>query len=104
MIGQKIVWKFNPSSSPWISRSWKSIVKITKKCLANITKDRHLTYEALLTFSAKIEATLNSRRLAQTSDDINEFNRLKSLEICTKTNKDVLETFHMRISTTVTNM
>ena len=79
-------------------------MKITKKCLANVTKDRHLTYEVLLTFSAKIEATLNIRPLAQTSEDINEFKRLKSLEISTKTNKDVLETSHMRISTTVTNM
>ena len=76
MINQKIVWKFNPPSSPCRGRSWESIVKITKRCLANITKDRPMAYQALVTFLAEMEIILNSRPLTQVSDDINDFNVL----------------------------
>ena len=58
--------------------SWESIVKITKRCLTNVSKDRPMTYEALVTFLTEIEATLNSRPLTQISDDINDFNVLTS--------------------------
>ena len=59
-----------------MGRSWKSIVKITKRCLTNIAKDRPMDYEALVMFSTEIEAILNSHPLTQISVDINDFNAL----------------------------
>ena len=50
LINQKIARKFNPPPSPWMGGSWKSIVEITKRCLTYITKDRPMTYEALVPF------------------------------------------------------
>ena len=76
LINQKINWKFNPPSSPWMDGSWESIVKITKRCLTNMTKDRPMTSEALVTFLTEIEVTLNSRPLAQIPADIDDFNVL----------------------------
>ena len=52
--------------------SWESIVKITKKCLKFITKDRPIYEDALVTFSAEVENTLNSRPLTSLSDDPND--------------------------------
>ena len=51
LFNQKIAWKCNPPSSPWMGGSWGSIVTITKRCLTNITKDRPMTYEALVNFN-----------------------------------------------------
>ena len=76
LINQKIDLKFNSPSSPWMGGSWESIVKITKRCLTNITKDGLTTYEALVTLLTVIEAILISRPLTQISDDINDFNAL----------------------------
>ena len=76
LINEKIDWKFSPPSSLWMDGSWESIVKVTKSCLTNITKDRPMTCEALATFLTEIEATLNSRLLTQISHDINDFNIL----------------------------
>ena len=76
LINQKIAWKFKPPSSPWVGGSWESILKITKRCLTNITKDKAMTYETLVTFLTETEATLNSRPLTQISNDINDFNKL----------------------------
>ena len=122
LINQKTAWKFNPPSSLWIGGSWVPVVKITKMCLTNITKDRPMTYEALATFLTEI-VTLNSRPLTQASDDINDFNLLplnhfilrkqplyfspdtiKDDHVTRGTRwKDVLETFHTGISINVTN-
>ena len=33
LISQKIVWKFNPPSSPWIGGYWESFVKVTMRYL-----------------------------------------------------------------------
>ena len=102
-------------------------MKITKRCLTDITKDRPMTFGALVTFVTEIETTLNSRPLTQTSEGINDFNLLSpnlfdlgtkslyfiqdvikdnyqnSLEGCRRAYKDVSETFHTGISTSVTN-
>ena len=76
LINQKKAWKFNPPSSLWMGGSWGSIVKITKRCLTKLTKDKPMTYETLVTFLTKIEATLNSRPLTQITDDLHAFNEL----------------------------
>ena len=108
--------------------SWEPTVKITKIYLTNITKNKPMTYEALVTFLAELEATLNSRPLTQTPDNVNDFDVMtpnhfvlgkKSLffspdrsKMITwqaelagnlyNANKDVLEVFNTRISTNVT--
>ena len=71
LINKNIIWKFNPPSSPWMGGSWESIVKITKKCLKFVTKERPVYEDSLVTFLAEVENTLNSRPLTSLSDDSN---------------------------------
>ena len=72
----KNIWKFNSPSSPWMGGSWESIVKITKKCLKFVTKERPVYEDSLVTFLAEVENTLNSHPLTSLSDDSNDLSVL----------------------------
>ena len=76
LINKNIIWKFNHPSSPWMGGSWESIVKITKKCLKFVTKERPVYEDSLVTFLAEVENTLNSRPLTSLSDDSNDLSVL----------------------------
>ena len=76
------MWKFTPLSSPWIrvggvGGSWESIIKLAKRQLKLVLKDRPLYKESLRTFLINIEFTLNIRSLLPLSDDINYLDALK---------------------------
>ena len=76
LVQSGIEWRFNPPLSPWMGGSMESMVKITKRALQSIVKDRCFTEEALLTFLLEVESTVNSRPLTPVSDDINDYEAL----------------------------
>ena len=69
---KRIVWKFNPLSSPWMWGCMEVIVKLTKRALKTIVKDRLLTEEALSTFLTEVESIINSCPLTAASDGIDD--------------------------------
>ena len=52
--------------------SWESIVKLTKRLLKSMLKDRPVSEESLKTFFIYVEFTLHSRPLLPLNDDIND--------------------------------
>jgi len=72
----KSSWKFIPPNSLWMGGAWESIVKITKRALETVTKDRAVYEETLNTFFTEVESTLNSRPLLQLTDDVNDLDVL----------------------------
>ena len=60
LINKRVTWKFNPPSSPWMGVSWESIVKVTKRSLKSILKDRPVYEESLRTFLIDVEFVLIS--------------------------------------------
>ena len=64
-VNHKIFRKFNPPSSPWMGGFWECIVKVTKRCLTFIIKDKPISEQALVTFLTEVEATWNIRQLTQ---------------------------------------
>ena len=69
-------WKFIPSNSPWMGACWESIVKIVKRALKTVTKDRPVTEECLNTFLNKVESTVNNRPLLELTDNIEDLSVL----------------------------
>ncbi|XP_057317068.1 uncharacterized protein LOC130660791 [Hydractinia symbiolongicarpus] len=63
-----IEWKFNPPFSPWMNGAMESMVKITKRALKAIVRDRVFTKEELRIFLTEVEATINSRPLTSISN------------------------------------
>ena len=72
----RIVWKFNPPVSPWMSESWESLIKLSKRALKTVTNDKTYHDESLITILCEIECILNSRLLLPCSDDPNDFEAL----------------------------
>ena len=70
---QHIAWKFNPPSSPWMGGSWESLVKLTKRAMNSIMKDRLFTDEVLSTILCEVEFIVNSRPLTPASDDPSDY-------------------------------
>ena len=60
---KRIQWMFNPPSSPWIGGCMEAMVKLTKRALKTIVKDRLFTEDALSTFLTEAESIINSRPL-----------------------------------------
>ena len=69
-------WKFNPPLSPWMGGAMESMVKITKKALQVVTRDRIFTEEVITTLLTEIESIVNSRPLTPVSDDIEDYEAL----------------------------
>ena len=67
---------FNPPKSPWMGRAMEALVKITKRCLKAVVKDRLLHKDALHMLLSEIESTVNSRPLTSVSDDIDDLEPL----------------------------
>ena len=76
LSNHEIEWNFNPPASPWMGGAMESMVKVTKKALKTIVKDRLFTEEALHTFLTEIESTVNCRPLTEISDDIEDYEAL----------------------------
>ncbi|XP_058465719.1 uncharacterized protein LOC131439115 [Malaya genurostris] len=68
-----IDWSFIPPRSPHFGGIWEAGVKQVKYHLKRIVSDRRLTYEELYTTLTQIEAVLNSRPLAPSSDDPSDY-------------------------------
>ncbi|KXJ70064.1 hypothetical protein RP20_CCG024959 [Aedes albopictus] len=69
-------WSFIPPRSPHFGGIWEAGVKQVKYHLTRVVGDRKLTYEELYTTLTQIEAVLNSRPLAPSSDDPNDFSAI----------------------------
>ena len=60
LIAKKIEWIF----SPWMDGAVEPVVKLTKRRLKAITRDRLFKEEALSTYLTEVEAVLNNRPLS----------------------------------------
>ena len=69
-------WLFNPPCSPWMSGALDSMVKLTKRGLNTIIKERTFTDDALFTIMTEIESTVNSRPLTNVNDNIGDYEAL----------------------------
>ena len=76
LSSQNIIWKFNAPLSPWKGGAWESMVKLTKKAMKAVMKDRTYHEESLITLLCEIEAMLNSRPLLPCSNDPSDFDAL----------------------------
>ena len=56
---REIEWHFNPPTAPWMNGAMESLVKLTKRALKVIIKDRLFTEEALSTFLTEVESRFN---------------------------------------------
>ena len=56
LIAKKIEWIFSPPLSPWMNGAIEAVVKLTKRRLKAITRDRLFKEETLLTYLAEVEA------------------------------------------------
>ena len=75
---QNITWKFN---TPWKEGAWESMVKLTKKAMKAVMKDRTYHEESLITLLCEIEAMLNSRPLLPWSNDLSDFDAFIALAL-----------------------
>ena len=76
LSSQNIIWKFDTPLSPWKGGAWESMVKLTKKEIKAVMKDRTYHEESLITLHCKIEAMLSSRTLLPCSNDPSDFDAL----------------------------
>ena len=59
-----------------MSGAIESIVKVTKRALNTIIKQRTFTDDALYTIMTEVESTVNSRPLTNVSDNIDDYEAL----------------------------
>ena len=76
LIAEKIEWIFSPPLSPWMNGAVEAVVKLTKRRLKAITRDRLLKEEALSAYLTEVEAVLNNRHLTSISDDVTDLESL----------------------------
>lgn len=69
-------WSFILPRSPHFGGIWEAGIKQVKYHLTRIVGDRKLSYEELNTTLTQIEAVLNSRPLAPSSDDPSDFSAI----------------------------
>ena len=74
MSRQKENWRRNSNQtkwcSPWISRAKKYMVKVTKRALKTMLKERIFTDDTLYTIMTEVNSTVNSQPLTNVSDNI----------------------------------
>ena len=70
LIAKKIEWIFSPLLSSWMNGTVEAAVKLTKRRLKAITRDRLFKEEALSIYLTEVEAVLNNRPLTSISDDV----------------------------------
>ncbi|XP_062538586.1 uncharacterized protein LOC134206864 [Armigeres subalbatus] len=71
-----IEWSFIPPRSPHFGGIWEAGVKSVKSHLKLVLAEHRLTFEALSTVLAQVEAILNSRPLTPASNDPNDMNAI----------------------------
>lgn len=69
LTNEQIEWKLNPPGAPNFGGSWESLIKLTKRALYAVLKERAPTEETLRTLLAEVEAILNRRPLAHITLD-----------------------------------
>ena len=65
-------WLFNPPCSPWMSGAVEPMVKVTKRVLKAVIKERTFTDDAFYTIMTEVESTVNSRPLTNVSHNIDD--------------------------------
>lgn len=73
---QGINWNFIPPSSPHFGGLWEACVRSVKHHMKRVIGAHTLTAEEMSTLLCKIEACLNSRPIAQMSDNYDDYNAL----------------------------
>lgn len=63
---KQVQWKIVPTNSQHYNGSAEAMIKITKKHLAAITKNLHLTFGEMTTFFSEVMQIVNSRPLTRT--------------------------------------
>ena len=76
LIAKKIEWIFSPPLSPWMNGAVETVVKLTKRRLKAITRDRLFKEEALSTYLTEVEAGLNNCPLTSITDDVTDLEPL----------------------------
>ena len=76
LIAKKIEWIFSPPLSPWINGAVEAVVKLTKRRLKAITRDRLFKEEALSNYLTEVQAVLNNRPPTSISDDVTDLEPL----------------------------
>ncbi|XP_046854266.1 uncharacterized protein LOC124447403 [Xenia sp. Carnegie-2017] len=66
----RIEWKFNLERAPWWGGFFERMVRSVKRCLKKVLGNARLTFDELLTILVEVEATLNSRPLTYTYDEV----------------------------------
>ncbi|XP_029159723.1 uncharacterized protein LOC114931736 [Nylanderia fulva] len=69
-------WHFLPPAAPHFGGLWEAAVKSVKYHLTRCVGNHTLTYEELTTVLCRIEACLNSRPIAASSDNLNDYTAL----------------------------
>ncbi|XP_076165212.1 uncharacterized protein LOC143145582 [Ptiloglossa arizonensis] len=75
-LSHNVVWYFIPPRAPNFGRLWEAAVKAVKRHLIRVYGRTLLTYEAMITYLAEVEAILNSRSLIPLSSDPNDLTAL----------------------------
>ena len=83
-------WLFNPPCSPWMSGTMEPMVKVTKRALTTIIKERTFTDDALYTIMTEVNSTVNSRPLTNVSDNIGDYEANHFLLGCRSNNIPVI--------------
>ncbi|XP_076285541.1 uncharacterized protein LOC143211602 [Lasioglossum baleicum] len=71
-----VAWHFLPPAAPHFGGLWEAAVKSVKHHLKRCIGAHTLTFEEMATFLCRVEACLNSRPLAQTSESIDDYTTL----------------------------
>ena len=77
LINEEVTCKFNPSRSPWMGGSCDSVIKLTKRSLKLVLKDRPVYEGSSQAFLINVEFTLNSHPILPLSNEINNLDALK---------------------------
>jgi len=97
-----ISWHFIPPRAPHFGGLWENAVKNFKKIFRVVTLNAILNYEELNTFSAQIEAILNSRPLTPLTEDPNDLRYISPAHFLIGRPLTVLP-FHVPTTTHVDN-
>nr|CAD2177242.1 unnamed protein product [Meloidogyne enterolobii] len=76
-----IDWTFIPAYSPWAGGMYERLIGITKQLFQRTLGKEILHFDDLITFTAKVEATLNLRPISNVSDEKDGFLPLRPADL-----------------------